>query len=199
MADMQARYTDATSRVMVHPLAVCQSWDFGNSVGAGTRIWAFAHVGGEIGKDCSISDYVLMEEGATIGDRVNVKPFAVLCDGATVEDDVFIGPGVIFTNDLQPRAAIKRRGDELRRTLVRTGASLSAGVVVGPGVTIGAHAFIGINAAVMRDVPSYGLVLGNPGRLIGWACECGAMLRDSLGCVCGRAYKKESTGLIKIG
>jgi UDP-2-acetamido-3-amino-2,3-dideoxy-glucuronate N-acetyltransferase len=198
MRAWRARYTDETTGVFVHPQALCDCDLTGNSVGAGTQIWAFAHVGGTIGEDCRISDYVAMEAGATIGNRVKVKPFVVLCDGVTVEDDVFIGPGVMFTNDLQPRAAIERSGDELLKTLVRTGATLSAGVVVAPGVTIGAHAFIGVNALIVRDVPDHGLVFGNPGRLLGWACECGARLPEELVCACGRSYKKEPTGLVRI-
>jgi UDP-2-acetamido-3-amino-2,3-dideoxy-glucuronate N-acetyltransferase len=199
MADLEARYTDASTRVLVHPQALCEAEYFGNHVGAGTRIWAFAHILGNVGEDCSISNWVAMEPGATIGNRVKVKPFVVLCDGLTVEDDVFIGPGVMFTNDLRARATIKRTGDELLPTLVQTGATLSAGVVVIPGMTIGAHAFIGACAVVVRDVPAHGLVVGNPGRLVGWVCECASKLADDLICSCGRAYQKDSTGLIRIG
>lgn len=197
MADTEARNTGGPTPVFVHPQALCDSELLGNHVGAGTKIWAFAHVLGNVGEDCSISNWVAMEPGATIGNRVKVKPYVVLCDGLTVEDDVFIGPGVLFTNDLRPRAAIERGDDELLRTLVQTGATLSAAVVVIPGLTIGAHAFIGAGAVVVRDVPAHGFVFGNPGRLIGWVCECGAKLPDDLGCACGRAYKKDSTGLIR--
>jgi acetyltransferase-like isoleucine patch superfamily enzyme len=129
---------------------------------------------------------------------VTVKNAVLLFDGVTIEDDVFLGPAVVFTNDLRPRAAIKRSRDELLPTLVQVGATLGAGVVVVCGLTIGAHAFIGAGAVVTRDVPAYGFVVGNPGRLIGWACECGTKLADDLGCVCGRSYKQESTGLIRV-
>jgi acetyltransferase-like isoleucine patch superfamily enzyme len=121
----------------------------------------------------------------------------MLFDGVTIEDDVFLGPAVRFTNDLRPRAAIKRTSDDLLPTLVEVGATLGAGVVVVCGLTIGAHAFIGAGAVVTRDVPAYGFVVGNPGRLVGWACECGAKLGDDLSCACGRIYKQESTGLIR--
>jgi acetyltransferase-like isoleucine patch superfamily enzyme len=184
-------------RVFVHPHGLCES----DNVGAGTRIWAFAHVlaGAKVGHDCNIGDHAYVEGGVTVGDRVTIKNGVLLFDGLTIEDDVFLGPAVVFTNDLRPRAAIKRSGDELLPTLVQLGATLGAGVVVVCGLTIGPHAFIGAGAVVTGDVPAYGFVVGNPGRLIGWACECGTRLRDDLGCVCGRSYKRESTGLIRVG
>jgi UDP-2-acetamido-3-amino-2,3-dideoxy-glucuronate N-acetyltransferase len=139
-----------------------------------------------------------VEGGVTIGDRVTVKNRVLLFEGVTIEDDVFLGPAVVFTNDMRPRAAIKRSGDELLPTLVQVGATLGAGVVVVCGLTIGAHAFIGAGAVVTRDVPAYGFVVGNPGRVIGWACECGTRLGGSLHCACGRSYKEEPSGLIRV-
>jgi UDP-2-acetamido-3-amino-2,3-dideoxy-glucuronate N-acetyltransferase len=183
--------------VFVHPHGLCES----DHVGAGTRIWAFAHVlaGASVGQDCNICDHAYVEGGVTVGNRVTVKNRVLLFDGVTVEDDVFLGPAVVFTNDLRPRAAIKRSGDELLPTLVRVGATLGAGVVVVCGLTIGAHAFIGAGAVVTKDVPAYGFVVGNPGRLIGWACECGRKLGDDVSCVCGRSYKEEPPGLVRVG
>ncbi len=185
------------SRVFVHPRGLCES----DSVGAGTRIWAFAHVlvGAKVGHDCNICDHAYVESGVTIGDRVTVKNGVMLFEGVTIEDDVFLGPGVVFTNDLRPRAATKRSGDELLPTRVEVGATLGAGVVVVCGLTIGAHAFVAAGAVVTRNVPTHGFVVGNPGRLIGWACECGTKLGDDLGCVCGHSYKEECTGLIRVG
>ena len=187
--------SDMSSRVFVHPQGLCES----DHVGTGTRIWAFAHVlaGAKIGRDCNICDHAYVEGGVTIGDRVTVKNRVLLFEGVTIEDDVFLGPAVVFTNDMRPRAAIKRSGNELLPTLVQGGATLGAGVVVVCGLTVGAHAFIGAGAVVTRDVPAYGFVVGNPGRVIGWACECGTRLGDGLDCVCGRSYKKGSVGLIK--
>jgi UDP-2-acetamido-3-amino-2,3-dideoxy-glucuronate N-acetyltransferase len=129
---------------------------------------------------------------------VTVKNRVLLFEGVTIEDDVFLGPAVVFTNDVRPRAAIKRSGDELLPTFVQAGATLGAGVVVVCGLTIGAHAFIGAGAVVTRDVPAYGFVVGNPGRVIGWACECGTKLEDGLHCVCGRSYTEEPEGLIRV-
>lgn len=187
----------AASGAFVHPHGLCES----EQVGPGTRIWAFAHVlaGATVGQDCNICDHAYIEGGVTLGDRVTVKNRVLLFEGVTVEDDVFLGPAVVFTNDLRPRAAIKRSGDQLLSTLVRTGATLGAGVVVVCGSTIGAHAFIGAGAVVTRDVPAHGFVVGNPGRRVGWVCECGAKLGDDLRCGCGRAYQQEGTGLVRIG
>jgi acetyltransferase-like isoleucine patch superfamily enzyme len=84
-------------------------------------------------------------------------------------------------------------------TLVQVGATLGAGVVVVCGLTIGAHAFIGAGSVITRDVPAYGLVVGNPGRVIGWVCECGTRLGDGLQCPCGRSYKEGPAGLIRVG
>ena len=99
------------SRVFVHPHGLCES----ENVGAGTRVWAFAHVlaGAKVGSDCNICDHAYVESGVTIGDRVTVKNRVLLFEGVTIEDDVFLGPAVVFTNDLRPRAPIKRSGDEL--------------------------------------------------------------------------------------
>lgn len=186
-----------TGGVFVHPHGLCESED----VGTGTRVWAFAHVlaGAKVGHDCNICDHAYIEGGVTVGNRVTVKNGAMLFDRVTIEDDVFIGPAVVFTNDLLPRAAIKRGSDELLPTLVQVGATLGAGAVVVCGSTIGAHAFLGAGALVTRDVPAYGFVVGNPGRLIGWVCECGLKLGEDLTCVCGRTYSHESTGLTRIG
>src|SRR3954453_18767650 len=183
--------------VFVHPHGLCES----EHVGAGTRIWAFAHVlaGAKIGRNCNICDHAYVEGGVTIGDRVTVKNRVLLFEGVTIENDVFLGPAVVFTNDVRPRAAIKRSGDELLPTLVQVCATLGAGVVVVCGVTIGAHAFIGAGAVVTRDVPAYGFVVGNPGRVIGWACECGTRLDDCLRCAGGLSHQDEPTGLVRLG
>lgn len=190
---MDSAMTDA---VFVHPRGLCES----DLVGAGTRVWAFAHVlaGAKIGRDCNVCDHAYVEGGVTVGDRVTIKNRVLLFEGVTIEDDVFLGPAVVFTNDLRPRAAIKRVGDELLPTTVKAGATLGAGVVVVCGVTIGEHAFIGAASVVTSDIPAYGFVLGNPGRLVGWVCECGQSLSNDLSCPCGRRYSREITGLVPL-
>jgi UDP-3-O-[3-hydroxymyristoyl] glucosamine N-acyltransferase len=97
--------SDLSDPVFVHPRGLCESDD----VGAGTRVWAFAHVmpGASVGRDCNICGHAFVETGARIGDRVTVKNAVLVWDGVEIGDDVFLGPGVIFTNDLRPRAHIK--------------------------------------------------------------------------------------------
>lgn len=172
--------------VFVHGNGLCES----ASVGSGTRVWAFAHVlpGAVVGRDCNICDGAYVEGGAVVGDRVTIKNQVMVFDGVTIEDDVFLGPGVIFTNDFAPRAFIKKHGAELDRTIVARGATLGAGVVVVCRTTIGEYAFIGAGAVVTRDVPAHAFVVGNPGRAIGWVCECGLRLPDDLTCLCGKAW-----------
>ncbi len=172
--------------VAVHSDGRCES----TSVGAGTRVWAFAHVleGAVVGRDCNICDGAYVEGGAIVGDRVTVKNQVMIFDGVTIENDVFLGPGVVFTNDFTPRAFIKRHGAELDTTLVRRGATLGAGVVVVCRSTIGEYAFIGAGAVVTRDVPAHAFVVGNPGRAIGWVCECGQRLPEDLTCTCGLSW-----------
>ena len=170
----------------MHPRGFCES----NTVGAGTRVWAFAHVldGAVVGEHCNICDHAYVEGGARLGNNVTVKNGVLIFDLVTIEDDVFVGPGVVFTNDMRPRAANKKSHDELDPTLVRNGATLGAGAVVVCGSTVGAHAFVAAGAIVARDVPAHGLVAGNPARRLGWVCECGERLPDELRCSCGRAY-----------
>ena len=173
--------------VFVHPLGLCESM----TVGAGTRVWAFAHIlpGAVVGSDCNVCDGAYIESGAVVGDRVTVKNQVLLFEGVTVADEVFLGPAVVFTNDLRPRAHIKRAGDALLPTNVQQGATLGAGAVVVCGVTIGANAFIAAGAVVTKDVPAHAFIVGNPGRRIGWACVCAQRLDADLVCsACGRHF-----------
>ena len=180
--------------VTVHPQGLCESDD----VGAGTRVWAFAHVlpGARIGRDCNICDHAFVERGAVLGDRVTVKNAVLIWDGVTIGDDVFIGPNVVFTNDLRPRRR-DRSADPFRPvpTIVRDGASLGAQSTVVCGVTIGEHAFVAAGAVVTRDVAAYTSVRGNPARVVGWVCRCGEPLPDSLTCTCGLTYAADGDGI----
>jgi acetyltransferase-like isoleucine patch superfamily enzyme len=145
----------------IHPHALVES----DRIGAGTRIWAFAHVmpGAVIGADCNVCDHTYVEGDVVVGDRVTLKSGVFLWDGLRVEDDVFIGPQATFTNDLMPRS---RQPFELRETTIRRGASIGAGAVILPGLTIGERAMIGAGAVVTKDVPSDVVVAGNPARVI---------------------------------
>jgi acetyltransferase-like isoleucine patch superfamily enzyme len=149
------------SSVFIHDRALVET----ESIGSGTRIWAFAHVmsGAVIGRDCNICDHTFVEGNVVIGDRVTIKSGVYLWDGVRVEDDVFIGPQATFTNDRFPRS---RQPFELLITTLRRGASIGAGAVVLPGVTIGERTMIGAGAVVIADVPDDVVVVGNPARVV---------------------------------
>jgi acetyltransferase-like isoleucine patch superfamily enzyme len=179
--------------VFVHQAGLCESTE----VGEGTRIWAFAHVlpGAVVGRDCNICDGAFVETGATLGNRVTVKNGTLVFAGVTCEDEVFLGPNVLFTNDLRPRAALRKGEDELSTTLVRRGASLGAGVVVVCGHTVGEYAFAAAGSVITQDVPSHAFVAGNPARHKGWVCTCGNRLTANLHCpACDQQFEAATDG-----
>jgi UDP-2-acetamido-3-amino-2,3-dideoxy-glucuronate N-acetyltransferase len=178
--------TAAPPAVRVHPLGLCES----DQVGGGTRVWAWAHVlpGARVGTDCNICDHAYVEGGARLGDRVTVKNAVLVFDGVQVGDDVFLGPNVVFTNDLRPRAHVKKGSDALLATVVEDGVTLGAGTVVVCGTRIGAHAFAAAGSVITRDVAPHSFVAGNPAVHRGWVCVCGERLGEDLACACGRAY-----------
>lgn len=151
--------------VFIHPNSLCES----DNIGAGTRIWAFAHVlpGARIGRDCNICDHVFIENDVVVGDHVTVKCGVQLWDGVRLEDDVFIGPNVTFTNDPFPRS--KNYPERFAQTVVARGASIGANATILPGVRIGANAMVGAGAVVTRDVPANAVIAGNPARIINYA------------------------------
>jgi acetyltransferase-like isoleucine patch superfamily enzyme/dTDP-4-dehydrorhamnose 3,5-epimerase-like enzyme len=151
------------------------------NIGAGTRVWAFAHVlpGARIGKDCNIADGVFVENDVTVGDRVTVKSGVQLWDGVTLEDDVFIGPNATFTNDPFPRS--RAWPEVFSRTTVRRGASVGANATLLPGITVGAGAMVGAGAVVTRDVPDRAIVVGNPARIVGTVDGRGVGRRGTTG------------------
>ncbi len=155
------------NQTFIHPKAVCES----TAVGAGTRVWAFAHVlpGARIGADCNLCDGVFVENDVVMGDRVTVKCGVQIWDGITIEDDVFIGPNATFTNDPFPRSKV--RPEEFARTVVRSGASIGANSTILPGVEIGTGAMVGAGAVVTRSVPPNAVVVGNPARIKGYVTD----------------------------
>jgi UDP-2-acetamido-3-amino-2,3-dideoxy-glucuronate N-acetyltransferase len=162
----------------VHPSAIV---DDGAQLGAGTRVWHFAHVcaGARIGRDCSLGQGVYVGNDVRIGNKVKVQNNVSVYDGVTLEDDVFCGPSMVFTNVFNPRAAVPRKA-EYRRTLVQRGATLGANCTIVCGVTIGAYAFVGAGAVVSRDVPAFGLVTGVPAKQSGWMSRHGERLALAL-------------------
>ena len=187
-----------TSPAFIHEKALVEP---GATIGAGTRVWAFVHVlpGAVIGEDCNVCDHVYIENDVVIGDRVTVKCGIYLWDGVSIEDDVHLGPNVVFTNDIYPRS---KQPFELRRTIVRRGASVGANSTVLPGLVIGEAALVGAGSVVTRNVSDHALVVGNPARQIGYVCACGRRLAPSanewLCPLCSRRYVVEAGSIRSV-
>ena len=151
--------------------------DNGSRIGGGTKIWHFSHImtGCEIGENCNIGQNVVVSPGVVLGNNVKIQNNVSIYTGVTCEDDVFLGPSMVFTNILNPRSAVIRR-DQYIRTMVRKGATIGANATIVCGIEIGEFAFIGAGAVVTKEVRPYALVVGNPGRHVGWMSEFGHRL-----------------------
>ena len=157
-----------------HPTAVI---DEGCEIGAGTKIWHFSHLMSNcrIGENCNIGQNVVISPEVILGNNVKVQNNVSIYTGVTCEDDVFLGPSMVFTNITNPRSAVVRRGS-YERTLVKRGASIGANATIVCGHDIGEFAFIGAGTVITKTVAPYALVVGNPGRQIGWMSEYGHRL-----------------------
>lgn len=151
--------------------------DEGCVIGAGSRIWHFSHLmsGCELGENCNLGQNVVVSPGVKLGKNVKVQNNVSIYTGVICEDDVFLGPSMVFTNVVNPRSAVVRRGS-YSETIVRKGASIGANATIVCGHDIGEFAFIGAGAVVTRTVPAYALVVGNPARQVGWMSEYGHRL-----------------------
>jgi UDP-2-acetamido-3-amino-2,3-dideoxy-glucuronate N-acetyltransferase len=185
-----------------HPTAVI---DPDCTIGAGTRIWHFSHImpGCTIGENCNIGQNVVISPDVKLGRNVKVQNNVSIYTGVECEDDVFLGPSMVFTNVINPRSAVNRRGEYLR-TLVKTGASIGANATIVCGHDIGRFAFIGAGAVVTKEVPNYALVVGNPARQTGWMSEFGHKLKFDVSneAKCpesGQLYKLENGRVSRIG
>lgn len=178
----------------VHDTAVV---DDNAEIGGGTKIWHFSHIlsGSKIGDNCNIGQNVVIGPEVPIGNNCKIQNNVSVFKGVTLEDGVFCGPSMVFTNIYNPRAEI-RKMDQVRPTRVKHGATLGANCTIICGITIGRYAFVGAGAVVNQNVLDHALVVGNPFRQIGWACQCGERLPDDLEClVCDRTYEKSNEGL----
>ena len=167
----------------VHPTAIIEE---DVEIGEGTAIWDHVHIRPRtrIGRQCIIGEKTYIAYDVWIGDRVKINAFVYICTAVTIEDGVMIGAGVIFTNDRFPRATTpdleqlrpSEPDEATRTTLVRQGASIGAGSVIGCDLTIGRFAMVGMGSVVTRSVADFHLVLGNPARPVGCVCRCGKVL-----------------------
>ena len=162
----------------IHATAIV---DEGAKVGDGTRIWHWVHVSGgaRIGRGCSLGQNVYVGNRVVIGDNVKIQNNVSVYDNVTLEDGVFCGPSMVFTNVYNPRSDVSRK-EEYRDTLVKRGATLGANCTIVCGVTVGEYAFVGAGAVINRDVPAFALMVGVPGRQVGWMSRFGERLALSL-------------------
>ncbi len=151
--------------------------DANSSIGEGTKIWHFSHIMANciIGKGCNIGQNVVVSPDVALGDNVKVQNNVSIYSGVICEDDVFLGPSMVFTNVINPRSHVVRRG-QYAKTIVRKGASIGANATIVCGHEIGEYAFIGAGAVVTKEVLPYALVLGNPARQVGWMSKFGHKL-----------------------
>ncbi len=153
-------------------------------IGENSRIWHLTQIreNASIGSDCVVGRGVYVGPGVRIGDSVKLQNYSLIYQPSVIEDNVFIGPGAIITNDLSPRSTDENGnlrdvdGWNSKGTLLKKGASIGANAVVLDGVTVGEWAMIGASSLVSKSVPDYGLVVGNPARLVGWVGEFGVKL-----------------------
>lgn len=189
---------DNIDRYFVHEKAIVDT----SNIGDKTRIWAFTHIlkGAVVGDNCNICEHVYIEDYVILGNDVTVKCGVYIWEGVYVEDKVFIGPCVTFTNDKHPRS--KEYPDEFLKTIIKKGATLGANSSIMCGITIGKWATIGMGTVVLKDVKPYEVVVGNPGKVIGYNCECGKRLNfnsiDNSICECGLEYKKHSDNVERV-
>ena len=179
--------------------------DDGCRIGAGTKIWHFSHImsGAVLGERCNIGQNVVISPEVVLGNNVKVQNNVSIYTGVILEDDVFCGPSMVFTNVVNPRSHVVRK-NEYRQTRVGRGASFGANCTVVCGHDIGRFAFIGAGAVVTKSIPDYALIVGNPGRITGWMCECGIKLAagatppTSARCAaCGAQYETNSAGRLE--
>lgn len=190
------------SNFFAHPSACI---DEGALIGEGTKIWHFCHIapGARIGDRCVLGQNVFVDGGATIGNGCKIQNNVSVFKGVTLEDLVFCGPSCVFTNVVTPRAGVERKS-EFAATLVKRGATIGANATIICGTTVGAFALVGAGCVVSKDVPDHALVVGVPGKIIGWVCCCGEVLchLGELGqrsCSrCGQAYSVNDNGPVQV-
>lgn len=170
------------------------------TIGKGSKVWHFCHIqkGATLGENCSLGQNVNIGNNVKIGNGVRIQNNVSVYEGVELEDNVFCGPSAVFTNVITPRSHYSV-GGVYAKTLVKWGASLGANSTVVCGNTVGRCAMIAAGAVVTKDVKDYALMVGVPARRVGWVCECGERLADTLTCrACEKSYEERSNGLVEI-
>ncbi len=178
--------------------------DEGCNIGKGTKIWHFSHIMSDckIGEHCNIGQNVVVSPNVVLGKNVKIQNNVSIYTGVICDDDVFLGPSMVFTNVVNPRSAVNRRG-EYAKTHVGKGASIGANATIVCGHDIGRFAFIGAGAVVTKTIKDYALVVGNPAKQIGWMSEYGHRLefnQDNIA-ICPESqekYKLEQDCVVKL-
>lgn len=183
----------STKEYFAHPTAVI---DDGCHIGKGVKIWHFSHImpNCTLGDGCNIGQNVVISPEVVLGKNVKIQNNVSIYTGVTCDDDVFLGPSMVFTNVINPRSAVNRKA-EYAKTHVGKGASIGANATIVCGHDIGEFAFIGAGAVVTKTVPAYALIVGNPGRQMGWMSEFGHRLEFDKD---GNATCKESGQKYKL-
>lgn len=165
---------DSKKKYFVHESSIVEE---GAIIKDGVKIWHFSHIFSncEINEDCNIGQNVVIFPNVILGKNVKVQNNVSIYEGVTCDDNVFLGPSMVFTNVINPRSAVNRRG-QYSKTHVGKGASIGANATIVCGHDIGEFAFIGAGAVVTKTIPAFALVVGNPARQIGWVGEYGHRL-----------------------
>jgi UDP-2-acetamido-3-amino-2,3-dideoxy-glucuronate N-acetyltransferase len=182
--------------VLVHESAYV---DMPTRIGEGTRVWHFTHVlkDCDIGRNCTLGQNVMVGPGVRVGDSCKIQNNVSIYNGVELENDVFCGPSCVFTNVINPRAAIDRK-TEFLRTRVCTGATIGANATVVCGHTLGAHCFIAAGAVVTSEVRAFALMAGVPARRIGWMSRAGVRLGPDLICPVEGIRYREKNGALEL-
>jgi UDP-2-acetamido-3-amino-2,3-dideoxy-glucuronate N-acetyltransferase len=167
--------------------------DEGCSIGAGTKIWHFSHImpNSQLGENCNVGQNVVISPEVILGNNVKVQNNVSIYTGVTCEDDVFLGPSMVFTNIINPRSAVVRKGS-YSKTIVKKGASIGANATIVCGNNLGKYCFIGAGAVITKEVPAYALMVGNPAKHIGWMSKFGHRLHfdDSNHATCAESGER---------
>jgi UDP-2-acetamido-3-amino-2,3-dideoxy-glucuronate N-acetyltransferase len=189
------------SNYFVHQSAVL---DDGCQIGENTKIWHFSHVMSKsiIGTNCNIGQNVFIDNNVKIGNGVKIQNNVSVYNSVTVEDDCFLGPSMVFTNVINPRAHIERK-HEYKSTLLKQGCTIGANATIVCGITLGRYCLVGAGSVVIRDVPDFALIVGNPSKQIGWVSESGLRINFDANQIAtcpesGQKYKLENNKVTRI-